>query len=63
MKVGGRQLDLRVATLPTVYGEKVVIRMLDKSNALLDLDDLGFLEDVLRAVLESRSASPTARSS
>jgi type IV pilus assembly protein PilB len=32
-----------VATLPTVYGEKVVIRILDKSNALLTLDDLGFL--------------------
>jgi type IV pilus assembly protein PilB len=45
MKVGGRQLDLRVATLPTVYGEKVVIRILDKSNALLRLEDLGFLED------------------
>jgi type IV pilus assembly protein PilB len=45
MKVGGRQLDLRVATLPTVYGEKVVIRVLDKSNALLKLEDLGFLQD------------------
>ena len=32
MKVGGKQLDLRVATLPTVYGEKVVIRILDKSQ-------------------------------
>src|SRR5262245_39215048 len=45
MKVGGRSLDLRLATLPTVYGEKVVIRILDKSNALLALEDLGFLED------------------
>ena len=45
MKVGGRQLDLRVATLPTVHGEKVVIRVLDKSNALLRLEDLGFLEE------------------
>src|SRR5215470_56165 len=45
MKVGGRALDLRLATLPTVYGEKVVIRILDKSNALLRLEDLGFLED------------------
>jgi type IV pilus assembly protein PilB len=44
MKVGGKQLDLRVATLPTVYGEKVVIRVLDKSNALLKLEDLGFLQ-------------------
>jgi type IV pilus assembly protein PilB len=45
MKVGGKQLDLRVATLPTVHGEKVVIRVLDKSNALLRLEDLGFLEE------------------
>ena len=45
MKVGTRQLDLRVATLPTVHGEKVVIRVLDKSNALLALEQLGFLED------------------
>jgi type IV pilus assembly protein PilB len=45
MKVGGKALDLRVATLPTVFGEKVVIRVLDKSNALLKLEDLGFLED------------------
>ena len=45
MKVGTRQLDLRVATLPTVHGEKVVIRVLDKSNALLALADLGFMEE------------------
>jgi type IV pilus assembly protein PilB len=44
MKVGGKSLDLRLATLPTVYGEKVVIRILDKSNALLRLEDLGFLD-------------------
>ena len=48
MKVGGKALDLRVATLPTVYGEKVVIRVLDKSSALLRLEDLGFLEDAYR---------------
>ena len=45
MKVGTRQLDLRVATLPTVHGEKVVIRVLDKSNALLALEQLGFMPD------------------
>ena len=44
MKVGGKQLDLRMATLPTVYGEKVVLRILDTSQALLRLEDLGFLE-------------------
>jgi type IV pilus assembly protein PilB len=42
MRVGGKQLDLRLATLPTVHGEKVVIRVLDKSQALMRLEDLGF---------------------
>src|SRR5438045_5389583 len=43
--IAGKAVDLRVATLPTVYGEKVVMRILDKSTALLDLVDLGFLPD------------------
>ena len=43
VNLGGKQVDLRVATLPTVYGEKVVLRILDKSTALLKLSDLGFL--------------------
>jgi len=45
MKVGGRVIDLRVATLPTVYGEKVVMRILDKGQAVLRLEDLGFLPE------------------
>ena len=43
--IDGRHVDLRVATLPTVHGEKVVMRVLDKSTALLRLSDLGFLPD------------------
>jgi type IV pilus assembly protein PilB len=46
--VGGKAIDLRVATLPTVYGEKVVIRILDKSSVLLNLQDLGFSEGNFR---------------
>jgi len=42
LRVSGRQLDLRVSTLPTIYGEKVVMRLLDTSTALLELEDLGF---------------------
>ncbi|HYO18972.1 MAG TPA: ATPase, T2SS/T4P/T4SS family, partial [Dermatophilaceae bacterium] len=38
----GRKIDLRVATLPTVWGEKIVMRILDNSTASLDLSDLGF---------------------
>jgi type IV pilus assembly protein PilB len=45
--IAGKAVDLRVATLPTVYGEKVVLRILDKSTALLQLADLGFLPEAL----------------
>jgi type IV pilus assembly protein PilB len=47
LKVGGRSVDLRVATLPIVHGEKVVMRILDKGQALLRLEDLGFLPETL----------------
>jgi type IV pilus assembly protein PilB len=40
----GKKVDLRVATLPTVWGEKVVMRILDNSTAMLNLADLGFSE-------------------
>jgi len=40
----GRKIDLRVATLPTVWGEKVVMRILDNSTATLELEDLGIRE-------------------
>jgi type IV pilus assembly protein PilB len=41
--IDGRPVDLRVATLPTVHGEKVVMRILDNSSASLRLSELGFL--------------------
>ena len=47
LTVGGRPIDMRVASLPTVYGEKVVIRLLDRSNVMLRLEDLGFSEQAL----------------
>ncbi|MGM0502826.1 MAG: type II secretion system ATPase GspE, partial [Bacillota bacterium] len=40
--VSDKKIDLRVSTLPTVRGEKIVLRILDKSNLMLDLDQLGF---------------------
>src|SRR3989454_12137524 len=49
LTVGGKSIDLRVAPLPTVYGEKVVIRVLDKSSVLLRLEDLGFLEEAYKS--------------
>lgn len=39
----GKELDLRVSTIPTLYGESVVIRLLDKENAVLDFSALGFI--------------------
>jgi len=45
--VQGRKLDLRVSTLPTSYGEKTVMRILDTKNINVSLDDLGFDEDTL----------------
>lgn len=41
---GGRKIDLRVATLPTVWGEKVVMRILDNTNTSLDVRDLALLD-------------------
>jgi type IV pilus assembly protein PilB len=42
LNVQGKPIDLRFSTLPTVYGEKVVMRILDKTSVMLELKDLGF---------------------
>ncbi len=48
LRVGGnRTIDLRVSSLPTIYGEKVVMRILDNSTAMLELEQLGFEPDTL----------------
>ncbi|MDI6815571.1 MAG: GspE/PulE family protein [Actinomycetota bacterium] len=47
LSVGGKVIDFRVATLPTIYGERVVLRILRKDSILLSLDDLGFLPESL----------------
>ncbi len=44
---GGGEMDMRVSTLPTLFGEKVVLRLLDKSGAHLDLGRIGFAERAL----------------
>lgn len=43
----GRDVDVRVATVPTIYGESVVMRLLDKASFLFGLDNLGFEADTL----------------
>jgi type IV pilus assembly protein PilB len=49
----GRRIDLRMATLPTVWGEKVVARILDNSNTQLELRDLGFSDGNYERFAES----------
>ena len=41
IRISGKELDLRVSTMPTVYGEGVVIRILEKGNIILDMEQLG----------------------
>ncbi len=50
--VDDRPIDLRVSTLPTFHGEKAVLRILDKSQALVSLNQLGFLPDTQKAYQE-----------
>ncbi len=47
MKVGDKEIDIRVATMETAYGERATLRILDKSLSLFALSELGFLPDVL----------------
>jgi len=44
---GNREVDLRVSTIPTVFGEKIVLRLLDKSKGLIRLEQLGFIPEQL----------------
>ena len=45
LKIGGRAVDVRVSTMPTGHGERVVLRLLDKNAVRLDLKDLGMTEE------------------
>ena len=44
LRIAGRAVDVRVSTMPSNYGERVVLRLLDKNNARLNLEDLGMTE-------------------
>ncbi|MCK5688501.1 type II secretion system ATPase GspE [Myxococcota bacterium] len=45
LKMAGRDIDIRVATVPTAYGERITMRLLDRSSILLSLEDLGFTSE------------------
>ena len=51
--ISGRQVDLRVSTLPTQFGESVVLRVLDQSAVRLDITQLGMPEDVFNGIQET----------
>ena len=55
LKMGKRVIDFRVSTLPVIYGEKIVLRILDKGNLTLDLQKFGFEpkaeKDLMRAIM------------
>jgi general secretion pathway protein E len=52
LRVKGKEIDFRVSTVPTIYGESIVLRILDKSSIMLDIDKLGFPEDTLTSFKE-----------
>lgn len=57
LKIGGRSVDVRVSTMPTSHGERVVMRLLDKQNARLDLTDLG-MADATLALMQQLISHP-----
>jgi general secretion pathway protein E len=57
VKIGNKEIDVRVSTIPTSFGERVVLRLLDKSGSLISLSDLGLGSDKLD-LLENLVRSP-----
>jgi general secretion pathway protein E len=53
LRVQGKEIDLRVSTVPTMHGESVVMRILDKGGVALDFERLGFESDTLKRFLEA----------
>jgi len=56
LKIGAKKVDLRVSTLPCIFGEKVVMRILDKSNLNLDLADFGMEQKAIDDIYEAIAA-------
>lgn len=53
LRVQGKEIDLRVSTVPTMYGESVVMRILDKASVVLDFAVLGFSQGTLERFMEA----------
>ncbi len=52
LRVQGKEIDLRVSTVPTMHGESVVMRILDKGGVTLDFEKLGFAPDTLKSFID-----------
>ena len=52
VRVGGRLVDLRVSTIPTMYGESLVLRILQRDEMALDFDPLGFSPEIKQTLLD-----------
>ncbi len=50
LRVKGKEIDFRVSSIPTIHGESMVLRILDKSSIVLDIERLGFMEDTLQGM-------------
>ena len=57
LKIAEKRIDFRISTMPTIYGEKLVIRILDKERMLIGLEELGFSEEE-RTIYESLVLRP-----
>ncbi len=53
LRAHGKEIDLRVSTVPTLYGESVVMRILDRESIQFDLETMGFSDEVLRQFRET----------
>ena len=52
VKIAGRDVDLRLSTVPTAFGERIVLRILDKQTVILDLESLGFRKENLDTIAD-----------
>jgi general secretion pathway protein E len=52
LKIGGREIDIRVSDVPTAHGERLVLRLLDKTSLLLNIEDIGLSPSGLSTILQ-----------
>ncbi len=58
IKVSGKKMDMRVSTLPSIFGEKAVLRLLDQDNERIGIEKLGFEHDQAEKTETGDNSSP-----